>query len=307
MNALATMTLAEWRKAWRKKRFLVLAGFFLLLVPGAQLASAAFLQSRLAETAFDPQGLVNVGLRQIATPYNLARNNLGATLPGLALVLCAILGSFLISEDRGYRMFKVNLTLGRPRAEVLAAKFLAGLGILGVIALSGLVGSVLVGLLAPAFGMGLDLSGDWPALLGVYLLQWLVLAAPLALAFLLATLLASPALVVIGVVVLPALVENLLRALVFTQVGRLSVLNAPFQASRVQDNLAGLNPYLLTPNLNLGGAYLGEQVTGFIRQAGANAVFDPAAIGHQVLVCAVYAAVFIALTVATFRRRDVND
>lgn len=307
-RALAAMTAAELRKALHKKRFIVLGLFFLLIAPGAQVLSAFFLNSRLGGSILDPQGLVGLGVQQIATPYNLARNNLGVALPGLTLVLCAIVGSFFLSEDRGYRMFKVNLTLGQPRARVLAAKFLAGMLILGAIAFAGLLGSLVVGGLGGLLGLAVTFGGDWVSLVGVYALQWLVMAAPLGLAFLLASLIASPAITVIGVVVLPALLENLLRAGVLAQANRVSMLNAPFQASRIQDNLAGLQPYLLTPNLNLGGAYLGQQVTGFIRAAGVSAAgFDWALIGQQAITCAVYAVIFLALTVLGFTRRDVND
>lgn len=311
MPSFLSMIGAELLKARRKKRFVGLLMVLAVLVPLMQLLSAYFAASRLGGTFVDQGDIVRQAADQIASPFNLSRNYLGAVLPVLHFVIAAVAAAFLVGEERGYRMWKVILTVAPDRRRVLAAKFMAGMVILGAITLAGLAGGLVFGTIGVVLGLASGFGGDWGTLVPLYLLQWLALGAPLALGFLLALVVASPAIVVIGVVVLPGIIENLVRAGILAQAQRLSLLNAPFQAFRVQDALASAERYFLTPNLNLGTRYLGEAVgQAFDSQGGFRlplGTFDWPGISWSLAVCAAYAALFLGLGLWSFLRRDIHE
>jgi ABC-type transport system involved in multi-copper enzyme maturation permease subunit len=299
---------AELMKAGRKKRTWVLVGLLAVVVPLVQLVSAAFVASRVGGSFLDQGGAVGGAVEQIAAPFAMARNNLGATLQPLLLVFAAIFAAFLVGEERGYRMWKVILTSSPDRPRVLAAKFAAGMILLGAVVLGTLAGSVVFGGVGVALGLSGGFGGDWGTLLALYLLQWLVLAAPLALGFLISWLVAAPAMAVIGVVVLPGLIETLVRGAMLAQLNQVSLLNAPFQAARLRATLETVPRYFLTPNLNLGTGYLGGAVrSAFGEVPSAVPRFDWGGVGWSVTVCAVYFALFAALLAWSFSRRDVHD
>lgn len=301
-------TSAELLKAFRKKRtWFAILGLG-LVVPLAQVLGAAAVGRAVGGAGLD-QGVVARGLAQVASPYALARNNLGAVLPGLLLVLCAVFAAFLVGEDRGYRMWKVILTAQPDRLRVLGAKFLAGMAVLGAVVAAVLVGSVLCGLAANAFGIAGGVQGDWGELLSLYALQWLVLAAPLALGFLVSWLVASPALAVIGIVVLPGLAEGLVRAAILAQARGLSPLDAPFQAARVREQLESIPRFFLTTNLNLGSRLLGRDVGSALGSElpGLGLGLTGPSVGWSVTVALLYFALFAGLLVWSFSSRDIHD
>lgn len=296
---------AELLKAFRKKRtwFLILG--LGLVVPLVQVLGAAAVGRAVGGTGLDGGGVAQ-GLAQVASPYALARNNLGAVLPGLAFVLCAIIAAFLVGEERGYRMWKVILSARPDRLQVLAAKFLAGMLLLGAILGAVLVGSIVSGLAASALGVAGGVQGDWIELIGLYALQWLVLAAPLALGFLISWLVASPALAVIGVIVLPGIVEGIVRAGILAQAQGLSPLSAPFQAARVREQLETIPRYFLTTNVNVGSSLLGRDVTGALG-TGLPGLGGGTDLGWSVTVALLYFALFAGLLVWSFSSRDIHD
>jgi hypothetical protein len=176
---------------------------------------------------------------------------------------------------------------------------------------AGLLGALVFGTAAIVLGFASSFAGDWGNLALVALLQWLVLAAPLMLGFLISWAFASPAIAVIGVVVLPALIEGIISASVLFQLNRVSALNAALQADRIRETLAVWQQYYFTPNLSPGQRLLGEalQNSGLGEMIPNNVIptlqWDK--IMTSVGVAGVYFAIFAALMIWSFRTRDVHE
>nr|WP_246351174.1 ABC transporter permease [Deinobacterium chartae] len=304
--------LAEVRKARFKKRFWLILGLLGLIVPLIQLLIGYIAYTRVGDSAFDQQNLVDTVVSQLGTAYGLARNNLGGTLQLLLLPIAAITGSFLIGEERGYRMWKVILTAQPRRFQVLAGKFGAGMLILGALLLLSGLSNALLGLIAQFTlfgGVEMGLEARWGELIALYALQWVVCAAPLLLSFLLSSLIASPAMSLIATVLLPGLLEQVVRLSVLTQLERVNALNAAFQFLRIQSLSQEVPRYFLTPNLNLGSAFAGQGLGQFLDETPAQSFFDFSwsSVTWSVEVALVYAAVFGLLFWLVWFRRDVLD
>ncbi len=300
---------AEWFKAFKKKRFWVLVILFGIIAPLIQLVVAGFISRQTSDTIVTDA--VSKAISEIASPYSLVRNAIGGVLPLMLLPLAAVVGIFLIGEERTFKMWKTILIANPNRMRVLASKFITGMLILGAIILAGIVGGLFFGAIAIPFGLASSFAGDWGNLFGILVLQWLVLAAPLALGFLISWVFASPALAVIGVVVLPALIEGIIQASVLFTLNRVSPLNAAFQAERIKDNLEQWQRFFFTPNLNLGQRLIGESVQNsgvseFI-PSGILPTLEWDKIWWSVGMASAYALVFAAIMIWSFRTRDIHE
>jgi ABC-type transport system involved in multi-copper enzyme maturation permease subunit len=307
------MISAELFKAFRKKRFWGLIILFGVIAPLIQLVTAGFASSRLTGTVADAVGndTVAKAIAEIASPYSLVRNAIGGLMPLMLLPLAAIVGIFLVGEERTFKMWKTILVANPDRMRVLASKFISGMLILGAVVVAGIVGGLLFGTIAIPLGLASSFAGNWGDFFFIALLQWLVLAAPLALGFLISWLFASPALAVIGVVVLPALLEGIATAIVALQLNRVSALNAAFQAERLRETLAEWQRFFFTPNLNLGQRLIGQslQNAGFGDFVPSDIVptIEWDKIWWSVGVAGVYALVFAVVMIWSFKTRDVHE
>ena len=305
------MISAEWFKAFRKKRFWVLLALFAVVTPLIQLVTAFFVSSRVSGTIADQGEAIARALTEIASPYSLARNAVGGLLPLMLLPLAAVVGIFLIGEERTFKMWKTILVANPNRMRVLVAKFISGMLILGAIIVAGIVGGVFFGTIAIPFGLASGFAGDWGNFFLLALLQWLVLAAPLALGFLISWAFASPALAVIGVVVLPALLEGIITASIGFQLTRVSALNAAFQADRLRETLTEWQRFFFTPNLNLGQRLIGESLQnaglGDFVPKNILPTLEWDKIWWSVGVAAVYGIVFAGIMIWSFRTRDIHE
>jgi ABC-type transport system involved in multi-copper enzyme maturation permease subunit len=307
--SMLEMIKAELTKALRKKRFWVLFAIIAVIVPLVQVVSAGFLSGRVS-SALAESATVTRAISEIASPYSLARNHVGGTLQALLYVLAAIVAVFIVGEDRTYKMWKTILVAQPNRLRVLTAKFLSGMLILLIMIVGGLLGALLFGSISIALGYATTFAGDWGNLLGITLLQWLVLAAPLALGFLISWLTVSPAIAVIGVVVLPSLVEGIITALMALTVNRITPLTAAFEAQRMQQNMENIRHYFFTPNVGIGTRLLGDAIKGFGIGNSSNAVIpvmDWSQIWASAGIAAVYFALFAGVLVWNFTTRDVHD
>ena len=303
------MISAEIFKASRKKRFWVLLAFFILVAPALQLISAAFVSNRVAGSGLADGNTINTAINQIASPYNMARNSLGGLFQLMLLPVVAVMAIFLIGEERSFKMWKTILVANPDRIRVITAKFVSGMLLLAAILFGGLLGSLVFGSLATVAGLSDGFGGDWGALVALHFLQWLVLAAPLALGFLIAWLTASPAIAVIGVVVLPGLIETIVRAAIVAQVGQLSPLSAPLEAARLQQVLQDVPRFFLTPNISLGSRLLGQDAVNLLGSSAPSVipVLDWSQVGWSVGVSGVYFLLFAGLMVWSFTSRDVQE
>ncbi len=303
------MIAAEIFKASRKKRFWVLLAFFILIAPLFQLISAAFVAKSVAGSGLADGNTINTAINQISSPYNMARNSLGGLFQLMLLPVVAVMAIFLVGEERTFKMWKTILVANPDRMRVITAKFIAGMLLLAAVIFGGLLGSLVFGGISTLVGLSSSFGGDWGAMVAMHFLQWLVLAAPLALGFLIAWLTASPAIAVIGVVVLPGLIETIIRAVLVAQVGPLSPLSAPFEAARLKQLLEDVPRFFLTPNISLGSRVLGQDAVNLL---GANApvalpTLDWSQITWSVGVSGVYFLLFAGLVIWSFTSRDVQE
>jgi ABC-type transport system involved in multi-copper enzyme maturation permease subunit len=308
------MISAELLKSTRKRRFWILAIVLALVVPLVQLVIAGFVQDRAGGTVVDQGDVVARAIRELASPYSMTRNFLGGVVPPLLLVMAALIGSFLMGEDRSYKMWKTILVANPDRLRVLAAKFLSGMVIAGFMLVAGALGAVVFGVIGIVLGFASSFAGDWGNIFAMLGVQWLIFAAPLALAFLLGWVLTSPLLGGVLVVIGPGLAEGIVLAVVsLTQVNRITPLNAPFQQQRVQDTIETLQRYFFTPNINPASRLVGQALRdtfGGSVPGGALQGFPPLdwnAIGFSGGVAAVYAALFIGLLIWSFTTRDIHE
>ncbi len=303
------MIRAELFKASRKKRFWVLVAVFLVIAPLLQLISATFVSSRVAGTAFDQGDTIAQAINQVASPYNMARNSLGGVLQLMLLPLVAVIAIFLVGEERTFKMWKTILVANPDRVRVIAAKFMAGMLLIAAVMLSGLLGSLVFGTIATVLGLSSGFAGEWGALISLNALQWLVLAAPLAMGFLISWWFASPAMAVIGIVVLPGLLETIVRAAIVAQTGQLSPLNAPLEAARLREALENVPRFFLTPNINVGSRLLGQDTSNLLGGSVPNVLptLDWSQIGWSVGVAGVYFLLFAGLAIWSFTSRDVHE
>jgi ABC-type transport system involved in multi-copper enzyme maturation permease subunit len=305
------MISAEWFKAFKKKRFWVLVILFGIIAPLIQLVVAGFVSRQTSGTVVDVADSVAKAISEIASPYSLVRNAIGGVLPLMLLPLAAVVGIFLIGEERTFKMWKTILVANPDRMRVLASKFITGMLILGAIILAGIAGGLFFGAIAIPFGLASSFAGDWGNLFAILILQWLVLAAPLALGFLISWVFASPALAVIGVVVLPTIIEGIIQASVLFTLNRVSPLNAAFQAERIKESFEQWQRFFFTPNLNLGQRLIGESVQNFgvseFIPSGILPTLEWDKIWWSVGAASVYALVFAAIMIWSFRTRDIHE
>lgn len=310
------MMQAELMKASKKKRFWILTMVVAVVVPLVQLVIAGFVQNRAGGTVLDQGDVVARAIQEVASPYSLTRNFLGGIVPTMLLIMAALIGSFLMGEDRSYKMWKTILVANPDRIKVLTAKFLSGMVIALVIMVAGVLGAVLFGLIGMILGFSSSAAGDWGNIAAIFAVQWLSFAAPLALAFLLGWLLVSPLLGGVLVVLGPSLLEGIILAVVsLSQVNRVTPLNAPLQQGRIQEVIEGLQRFFFTPNINPGSRLVGQALRDTFGGnlpggSGSLANFPPLEwdkIAFSGGVTAVYAALFVGLLIWSFTTRDIQE
>ena len=310
------MMQAELMKASKKKRFWILTIVVAIIAPLVQLVIAGFVQSRAGGTVLDQGDVVARAIQEVASPYSLTRNFLGGIVPTMLLIMAALIGSFLMGEDRSYKMWKTILVANPDRIKVLSAKFLSGMTIALFIMVAGVLGAVLFGLIGMILGFSSSAAGDWGNIAGIFAVQWLSFAAPLALAFLLGWLLVSPLLGGVLVVLGPGILEGIILAVVsLSQVNRVTPLNAPLQQGRIQEVIEGLQQFFFTPNINpasrLVGQALRDTFGGNLPSGSGGLAAFPALEWDKIAfsggVAAVYAALFIGLLIWSFTTRDIQE
>lgn len=304
--------LAELIKARHKKRFWIIFYVLALLIPLIQIIVSYITLDRVG-ASFDKQGLevANQVAQALSTGFSLARNNLGGPMYLLLLPLAAVVGSFMIGEERGYKMWKVILIAEPNRLRMLTAKFLAGwLLIAGIIIGSG-ISNALLGLLANAALFHVPETGDWLGLLGVYGAQSVVVAAPLLLSMLLSSVIAAPAMSLLATVLLPPIVEGVVRISVISQLDKLTALNSTFQLLKLKQLSLSIPKYFLTSNLNLGSKFAGQSLFGSSSDTKEISDFLGKFSWQDTLwsmeVSMVYVLIFGATFLFLWKRRDVLD
>jgi ABC-type transport system involved in multi-copper enzyme maturation permease subunit len=311
------IALAELRKSRFKKRFWILLIIMGIVTPLVQVIIAYFVTQNLSGGQLDSSGAISKGIAEnAATAFSLGRNFISAGIAIFLLPISAMVGNYFIGEERGFKMWKVILVSQPNRLNVLLGKFLAGIMLLAILILGSGLGNIIIGFLANLAFFHAPNTGDWGTLISLYFLQCLTVTAPLALAMLLSSIIAAPAMSLLGTILLPRILEGIIFASVFSQIQKINVINAAFQAIKLKNLLEQVPRYFLTDNLNLGASFAISNVTGGILKGRNSSGDNP--LGRilefswdntwwSVGVCVVYAAIFLGAVLAMWRRRDVLD
>lgn len=316
MNAFGNVLRAELFKAFRKRRFYVLAALYWVLLPAGALVTAAVLDRNLTGTFADRGGAIVNVLQGFASPFGLARLALmGPALmsPTGYIIAVALFAGLFVGEERTQHMWKTTLAVQPARLAVLAGKLAAGMVLLGLLLAGGLAASTAGGALGTLF-LPTSFGGPWGQVAALFALQWLHLLAALALAYLLVFVVRSGTLGIILVIFLPALVEGTYTVLnTLRQIQPLTRFNALFQALRLRQACAALPHYFFTTNLY---APARHPLADFLQATGTPQNADLGPVGnllgrgitlpHAGAVMAGYAAVFLALLAWALVRRDVE-
>src|SRR5690606_11477999 len=232
MRALFDVIAAESFKLLRKRRIYVLAGLYWVILPVLALIVGRLLSTNLRDSFVNEGGNVDVILQTLFSPYGLAGISLvlpAYASPTLYIVAVALLVALFIGDERSQQMWKTVLVVQPNRTAVLTGKIIVCmLALLGLMA-GAFVSSLLFGSLGTTF-LATDFSGEWLNLIGLYLLQWAFLIAPVVLAFLLVFVVRSAVLGIVMVLFLPGLIEGVYTILnTLLQLQPLNRINAIFQ------------------------------------------------------------------------------
>jgi ABC-type transport system involved in multi-copper enzyme maturation permease subunit len=312
------IALAELRKAQFKKRFWVLLIIMGVITPLVQVIIAYFVVQNLGGTQLDSNSAIsNEVAKNAATAFSLGRNFLSVGMIIFLLPISAMVGNYFIGEERGFKMWKVILVAQPNRVNVLLGKFFAGMMLLAILILGSGLGNMIIGFLANAAFFHVSNAGDWATMLALYGLQCLTVAAPLALAMLLSSIIAAPAMSLLGTILLPPIAEGIITSSILSQLQRVNVINATFQALKIKNLFEQVPRYFLSTNLNIGTSFAASGFAGGILGSRDNGgdnnpfrrilEFSWDNIWWSVGVSAVYATIFTILFIVLWRRRDVLD
>lgn len=315
MTATVNVIRAELFKAFRKRRFYVLAALYWVVLPVLALITALILDKNLSASFANEVGGVAQVLQAFASPLGMARLSLmGPALmsPTAYIIAVALFAGMLFGEERSQHMWKTTLAVQPDRFAVLLGKIVVSMLLLGALMLGAMLTAMLTGAIGTLF-LPTTFAGAWGELLGLYVLQWLHLLAAVALASLLIFLVRSGTLGIIMVIFLPALLEGLYALITaLTSLQPLTRLNVLFQALRFQQLWDSLPRYFFTNNLY---APARQPALALVKSFGGSttdlgpmtALFGTGiTLLHASLVMAGYALLFGALLTWIFLRRDVD-
>lgn len=317
MRALFDVVAAESFKLLRKKRIYVLAGLYWLVLPILALIIGRLLSTNLRDSFANEAGNVDQMLQLLFSPYGLSSVALvlpAYASPTLYIVAVALLAALFIGDERSQQMWKTVLVVQPSRTAVLTGKIVVCmLALLGLMA-GAFLSSLLFGTLGTTF-LPTDFSGEWLQLVGLYLLQWAFLIAPVVLAFLLVFVVRSAVLGIVMVLFLPGLIEGIYTILnTLLQLQPLNRINAIFQTLRLRQAWEDAPQYFFTANLYAPGRQPTAGAIGELAVDGGE--FGTEAFGgllgagidlpHAAVVMAVYTLVIGGLLYWAFLRRDVD-
>lgn len=316
MRSLLHVIDAEVFKLRRKRRSYILAFLWWLLLPALALIIGAVVNSNMAQSFLNQEGVVNTLVQAFASPFGIAQVALTGPAflsPPFYVIVVALFAALLIGEERGQHMWKTVLVAQPSRWAVLYGKLAVAMLATGVLMAGALVSGVVFGAIGTLF-LPTDFSGAWGSLVGLYFMQWGFCAALVAFSFLMVHLARN---VVIGLVLiffLPGLLEaiyGIYRSLVgFQPVNRINVF---FQTIRLRQTLEELPTYFFTANVYAPArAPLRDTMGQFVGEMGAEGVDLGGMLGtgidldRAVWVVAGYTVACLALLTWRFLRGDVE-
>lgn len=312
---------AEWFKLWRKRRIYILAGLYWVIAPILILVVARIIFGNVGGSFVNEEGIVDATMQELTSPFGLARLLLvgpGYMSPTFYIVCVTLIAALLIGDERSQNMWKTVLVVQPNRVAVLTGKVIVAMLALGVLLFGAALAGGLFGAVGTLFLPTAVGGGAWGELLGLFLLQWAFLLAPVLLAFLLIFMVRSGVLGVVMVLFLPSFLEAIYSVLsTIAQLQPLNRINAVFQALRLKNAWDALPQYFFTANLyapsrapaqSLASTFGAELGADFGSELGpmAGLLGTGITLPHAALVMLAYSALFGALLYLTFLRRDVD-
>jgi ABC-type transport system involved in multi-copper enzyme maturation permease subunit len=317
VNAFANVVRAELFKVRRKRRTLVVAGLWWVLLPLLALIVGRVLLDNLGAIATDLGGIEPL-LQEFASPFGIARLGLvgpAYVSPTFYVIVVALFAALLVGEERSHAMWKTVLVVQPDRRAVLAGKFVVAMLVVGALMGGALLAGIAFGTVGMAF-LPTDFSGEWAGLVGLYVVQWAFASALVALAFLFVHVARNVALGLVMVFFLPALLEGLYTVYAavvgFQPINR---FNAFLQTIRLRQVFEDLPTYFFTANVYAPARQPARDlVEAFGATAGGDGVdFDLGGLlgtgitlEHAAWVVAGYAVALLALFAWRFLRADVD-
>ena len=312
---------AEWFKLWRKRRIYILAGLYWVIAPILILVVARIIFGNVGGSFVNEEGIVDATMQELTSPFGLARLLLvgpGYMSPTFYIVCVTLIAALLIGDERSQNMWKTVLVVQPNRVAVLTGKVIVAMLALGVLLFGAALAGGLFGAVGTLFLPTAVGGGAWGELLGLFLLQWAFLLAPVLLAFLLIFVVRSGVLGVVMVLFLPSFLEAIYSVLsTIAQLQPLNRINAVFQALRLKNAWDALPQYFFTANLyapsrapaqSLASTFGAELGADFGSELGpmAGLLGTGITLPHAALVMLAYSARVGARLSLTFRRRDVD-
>lgn len=321
MTPLMHVVSAEAFKVAKKKRIYVLAALYWVVLPVLALIIGRLLHTNLSDSFANEVGSIDQILQALVSPFGLATVSLMApsfVSPSLYMVAVVLLAALLIGDEKSQNMWKTVLVVQPNRVAVIAGKMIVAMGALLFLMAGAFVSSLIFGTVGTSF-LPTSFQGDWARLAGLYLVQWLFLLAPVALAFLLVFVVRSGVLGVVMVLFLPGLIEGIYTVLnSLLQLQPLNRINAIFQALRIQQAWQDAPRYFFTANLYAPARSPGSDlVAELVSDAGGGAAGGGfqglegmlglgLGLPHSAAVVAGYAVLFGGLLFWAFLRRDID-
>lgn len=318
LASIANVVRAEGFKVLRKRRVYVLAALYWVVLPVLVLVTARVLHVNLAGSFANDVGSVDQALQTFASPFGMVQVALAGPAfmsPTMYIVAVALVAALLIGDERSQNMWKTVLVVQPNRWAVLIGKIAVAMGTLGALMAGGALAGAAFGAIGTTF-LPTTFAGAWGSVLGLYLMQWAMLLAPVLFAFLMVFVVRSAVLGVVTVLFLPALVEGIYSVLTtLSQLQPLNRINAVFQALRIKQAWDALPEYFFTANLYLPARWpVRDAVTTLMQDQSefemgpmfANLLGGDLTLPHAGLVILGYVLVFGALFAWSFLRRDVD-
>lgn len=302
MNAVMGVVLAELFRMSRRKRLLLLASVYWVVVPLILLLVTPTLRSALTDVFSGSRVL----LQTLASPFGLAATGTGLggyASPSLYFVIVAVIATAMIGDDYRFSTWKSTFVLQPRRGAVLAGKLIAGHLVVLSVLLGNLLGSVVLGGLGTLW-LGTTFAGNWSVLITKLLLQWLFLFAPLTFSYLVVFYIRSTGLAVIIILFLMPVAELIYQILSsIVRFNPASQLAHFFKHQLVQPWWNKLPDWFFTTNTFSPSREAFNPILGML--GGGTQITGRVGALHSATVLLVYSVVFLLVLIPAFRRRDV--
>ncbi len=313
MTGLFNVIRAELFKARRKRRIYVFAALAWILPAVILLLIAYIAHTRIN---IDDGGATQEIIKFLAAPITIARINLILMINFVffLIIVIALLSTLFIGEERNQKMWKTVLVAEPNRFTVLLGKIITAMLLLFFLFLGCLLSGVVFGYLGTLF-LPTEFSGDWLPVVKIYATQWLFTLTMLLFGFLMVWWLRNNALAIVGIILLPRLVEGLYGIYaVISEVGQVNNrFMAALEALQLRNTLENLPRYFLTSNFSAPSREIILSVEEFseldffneIGGAGPFVNMFTIDLNRSMIVMGIYALIFGILLFWSFRRRDV--